>query len=164
MHWDEYFFTLALTVARKSKDRSVQVGCVIVGPDHEIRSTGYNGFVRGADDDDEEWHQRPFKYAVTVHAELNAVCHAARIGSSLKGCEAFVTLPPCAACALALTQSGVFRVSMLLPPPWWKDGASFGNKWERDFAIAMQIFDTADIATRRFEYCDFGFDALGSVR
>lgn len=47
MKWDEYFIKMAMLVASKSKDPSTQVGCVIVGPDNEVRSTGYNGFPRG---------------------------------------------------------------------------------------------------------------------
>lgn len=46
-NWKEYFVDLTLAVAVKSKDPSRQVGCVIVGPDKEIRSTGFNGFPRG---------------------------------------------------------------------------------------------------------------------
>ncbi len=53
---------LAEHVATWSKDRSRKVGCVIVGPDNEIRSLGYNGFPRGITDDIEKRHQRPTKY------------------------------------------------------------------------------------------------------
>ena len=45
--WKTYFIELTLQVATKSKDPSRQVGCIIVGPDKEIRSTGFNGFPRG---------------------------------------------------------------------------------------------------------------------
>jgi len=47
MKWDEYFIRMSMLVASKSKDPSTKVGCVIVGPDNEIRSTGFNGFPRG---------------------------------------------------------------------------------------------------------------------
>lgn len=45
--WDEFFIKMAMHVATKSKDPSTKVGCIIVGPDNEVRSTGYNGFPRG---------------------------------------------------------------------------------------------------------------------
>jgi len=45
--WDNYFISMAMLVASKSKDPSTKVGCVIVGPDNEVRSTGFNGFPRG---------------------------------------------------------------------------------------------------------------------
>lgn len=47
MHWAEYFIKMAELVAQKSKDPRTKVGIVVVGPDHEIRSTGFNGFPRG---------------------------------------------------------------------------------------------------------------------
>lgn len=47
MHWAEYFIKMAELVAQKSKDPRTKVGLVVVGPDHEIRSTGFNGFPRG---------------------------------------------------------------------------------------------------------------------
>lgn len=50
MKWDTYFINMAMLVAKKSKDPSTQVGCVIVGPDKEIRSTGFNGFPRGVEE------------------------------------------------------------------------------------------------------------------
>ena len=42
---------MANLVAKKSKDQSTQIGAVIVGPDNEIRSTGYNSFPSGINDD-----------------------------------------------------------------------------------------------------------------
>jgi dCMP deaminase len=45
--WNNYMFELAQHIATKSKDPSRQVGCVIMGPDYEIRTTGFNGFPRG---------------------------------------------------------------------------------------------------------------------
>ncbi|MEK0326670.1 MAG: deaminase [Nitrosopumilus sp.] len=47
MHWSEYFIKMAELVAQKSKDPRTKVGNIIVGPDHEIRTTGFNGFPRG---------------------------------------------------------------------------------------------------------------------
>ena len=45
--WDKFFIEMAMHISTKSKDPSTKVGCVIVGPDNEVRSTGYNGFPRG---------------------------------------------------------------------------------------------------------------------
>ena len=49
--WDTYFMGLAKYVSTKSKDRSTKVGCVIVSQDHQVVSTGYNGFPRGCYDE-----------------------------------------------------------------------------------------------------------------
>ncbi|CAA6604017.1 Uncharacterized deaminase in luxG 3'region [Rhodospirillaceae bacterium LM-1] len=109
MSWDRRFIALAAHIAAWSKDPSTKVGCVVVGPDREILTTGYNGFPRGVTDDPKRM-ERPAKYLWTSHAEENAVAHAARIGVSLKGCTAYVTHCPCSRCARSLIQSGVRRV------------------------------------------------------
>lgn len=113
--WDSYFLTLAETVSTKSKDNSSQIGCVIVGPQHEIRTTGYNGFCRGVDDNVDERHMRPEKYYWAEHAERNAIYNAARNGIQLEGCTAYISgnsggLPPCADCTRALIQSGIKKI------------------------------------------------------
>ena len=45
--WDQYYLDICKTVASRSKDPNTQIGCVIIGPNREIRSTGYNSFPRG---------------------------------------------------------------------------------------------------------------------
>lgn len=141
MDWMRYFSDMCRLVASKSKDRSTKVGCVIVGPDHEVRSTGYNGFVRGANDEREDWHERPMKYKVTAHAEANAIANAARAGISLKGCTAYVSLPPCSNCALLLVQAGITRIRVLGVPDGWKSLDS----WREEFSIAEEILKEAGV-------------------
>ena len=91
--WDIRFLELAKHISGWSKDPSTKVGCVVVGEDREIRSTGFNGFPRGISDDNERLTDRNKKYPLICHAEENAIMHAARIGVSLKGSTAFVTWP-----------------------------------------------------------------------
>ncbi len=110
--WDTYFINMAMHVATKSKDRSTVVGAIIVGPDHEIRSTGYNGFPRGVDDDIDSRHERPEKYSWTEHAERNAIYNAARVGIATKGCTMYINWEPspCDDCSRAIVQSGITTV------------------------------------------------------
>ena len=70
--WDAYFMEMAYLVASKSKDESMKVGAVVVNGtyDNVILSTGYNGFVRYADDEDVVKKARPEKYNWTCHGEL----------------------------------------------------------------------------------------------
>jgi len=98
----------AAHAAKKSKD-STQVGAVLVGPDGEVRLTGYNGPPRGVIDA-EERRERPTKYLFASHAESNLAAFAAREGIRTKGCSVFVTHFPCAACARTLIQAGIKRV------------------------------------------------------
>lgn len=107
--WYEYFIGIARAVSERSKDPRTKVGCVIVGPDHDIRATGYNGFVAGVYETAEKW-ERPEKHKYVVHAELNALLAAARQGQSVKGCWIYCTLPVCPSCALAIAQAGITQV------------------------------------------------------
>ena len=83
--WNRRFMDLAFMVASWSKDPSTKTGAVVVGPDREIRATGYNGLVRGVDDNKPERLERPTKYDFFEHAERNAVYNACLTGTSLKG-------------------------------------------------------------------------------
>ena len=60
--WDDYFMTMVYLAAMRSKDESTHIGAVIVGPDNEVRSTGYNSFPRGMNDDIKKRQKRPEKY------------------------------------------------------------------------------------------------------
>jgi|688.fasta_scaffold119457_3 dCMP deaminase len=102
---------LATDVATRSKDPSTHVGAIIVGPDNEIRATGYNGFPRGIQDSDARLVDRQSRLDFTVHAEPNAIFNAVRIGTSTRGCTLYVAgLPPCHECAKAMIQAGIIRV------------------------------------------------------
>ena len=60
--WHKRFMEVAELVATWSKDPSTKTGAIVVGPDREIRATGYNGLVRGVDDNKPERMERPTKY------------------------------------------------------------------------------------------------------
>src|SRR5512146_343462 len=108
--WDQYYLDICKVVATRSKDPNTQIGCVIVGPAHEIRSTGYNSFPRGICDTVPERLERPMKYLWIEHAERNAICNAARAGTATEGCTLYVELMPCMDCARAIVQAGIRRV------------------------------------------------------
>ena len=111
MNWDEYFYEMANLVATKSKDISTQIGAVIVGPDNEIRSTGYNSFPAGLDDDVDERQERPEKYYWIEHAERNALYNAAKIGVSTKDCTMYLNCGiPCCDCARGIINSGIKKI------------------------------------------------------
>lgn len=133
--WDDRFLALADHIAGWSKDPSTKVGAVIVRPNRTIASVGYNGFPRGVNDDPERLNDRPVKYAMTVHAEANAILSA---DGRLDGCTLYVTpLHPCANCAALIIQSGITRVVARMPtdPAHWADS----------FSKAKIMFDEAGI-------------------
>lgn len=141
MDWDRYFISEAYLAALKSKDTSTQVGAVIVGPDREIRSKGYNGPCRGEDDSDPALYVRPYKYSVFEHAERNAVYNAARIGVSTKGCTIYVTFHPCCDCARAIIQSGIAEVVMHKDFPG-------GQTWAQSQQEAADMLARCGVSTR----------------
>ena len=108
--WHKRFMEVAELVATWSKDPSTKTGAIVVGPDREIRATGYNGLVRGVDDNKPERMERPTKYDFFEHAERNAIYNACLTGTSLKGCVMYATHAPCTDCARAIIQSGIKMV------------------------------------------------------
>ena len=104
--WDQYFINIAKEVAQKSKDPSSKVGCVIVTEDNRPISFGYNGHVSKCDEQLMSY-ERPIKYNLIIHAEMNAMIFAER---SLRGCKAYVTHGPCDNCLKHLMQSGVTQI------------------------------------------------------
>ncbi len=110
MNWNEHYAEMVAVVAKKSRDPSTKVGCVIVGPHHEVRSTGYNGLARGVGYTPARYITRPSKYLWMEHAERNAIYNAARNGVSLEECICFISGPPCADCARGIIQVGITQV------------------------------------------------------
>lgn len=103
MKYEDYFMNIARVVASKSKDPSSKVGCVIVDREGKIVSTGYNGMVQGAIEK-ELTYERPLKYELILHAEMNALIFAKR---DLRNCDAYITHGPCPVCLKLLLQSGI---------------------------------------------------------
>jgi dCMP deaminase len=111
LDWHNYFINLAITVAQKSKDPSTHVGCVLIGPEKQVLSTGYNGFPRGVQEPPERW-ERPNKYNFVEHAERNAIYNAARHGIALRGATAYLNWEPhpCVECTKAFIQAGIVKI------------------------------------------------------
>ena len=123
-----------------SKDRSRKTSAVIMDSCGDtIVAIGWNGFPRGIDDEVEARHERPAKYLWTEHAERNAIYNAARKGVSTLGCLMFMPWYPCADCARAIIQAGIFEVYCVEPD--WDD-----PRWADDFKVVKEMLDEADVA------------------
>ena len=57
------------------------------------------------------------EYGRMVHAEMNAIMDAARLGRSIKGATLYVTTFPCHSCAKHIIASGISRVVFIEPYP-----------------------------------------------
>ena len=111
--WDEYFMSVAMLSAMRSKDPGTQVGACIVSPANKILSVGYNGFPIGCSDDEFPWEREaedPYdtKYQNVTHAEMNAILNFR--GGRLDEARVYVTLFPCNECAKAIIQSGIKEI------------------------------------------------------
>jgi len=132
-------------VSARSKDPNTQIGCVIVGPAHEIRSTGYNSLPRGIRDDVTERFERPAKYLWMEHAERNAICNAARAGTATEGCTIYVEIMPCMDCARAIVQAGI--VEVVVSAARMADYSS--EYYDQHFGIVEVLFREANVRVRR---------------
>lgn len=152
--WDSHFIEMALLCAGMSKDPRTRVGSVIVGPDREVRSTGFNGFPRGIADTHVRLHTKPEKLRLIVHAEVNAILNAARIGVPMKGCTLYLAATddsgdvwggaPCHRCSLDVIQVGIVEV-VSLP---FKSGQS---AWAEDVAYAGGLLIEAGVIYREHQ-------------
>lgn len=149
LKWPRRFLALAQHISKWSKDPSTQVGCVVVGPDREIVSTGFNGLPRGIEDTFERLNNRELKYPLICHAEENAILHAARIGVSLKGCTVYCTWPPCTRCARSLVQAGV---SQVVTPA----GITMPERWAQDIQLSQALFQEAGVRVTEVSLQDSG--------
>lgn len=94
-------------------------GCVIA-KNKQILATGYVGSPVGFPHCDDVGHQ--FKKMLnedgttsehcvrTVHAEQNAICQAAKQGTSIEGGDVYCRMTPCRTCAMLLINCGIKRV------------------------------------------------------
>ena len=136
---------MATLVSTKSKDRSMRCGTVLIGEGHCVVSTGYNGFPRGVDDYNEEYHKRPEKYIWTSHDAANAIFNAARHGIKTLGSKAYLNAHPCVDCARALVQAGIVEVTIpvRIHDPFHRQGRWL--EWAESFYNARRIFEAANV-------------------
>jgi dCMP deaminase len=156
--WDEYYMTMAYLISMKSKDPSTRVGAVIVGPDYEVRASGYNGLPRGIADRPERYEDKEYKYMACNHAEENAILHCARIGVSTRGCSMYVPWLPCARCAKAIIQSGIKEI--IYDPKFPGNHEHHQENWMRSMEISHEILVEADVAVREFHGDLINIDGL----
>lgn len=153
--WDRHFLGMALHHARMSKDPNTKVGSVIVGPDREILSAGFNGFPRGIADTPERLNDRELKLKLVVHAEMNALLAAARTGMRLKGCTLYLAAtddtgavwggPPCCRCSVEMIQVGIGEV-VSFPIK------TAPSRWAEDLKLAKDLLTEAGVRYRELSF------------
>jgi dCMP deaminase len=101
--WDQYALNIAHVVKSRSEDPFLQVGAVLMRPDHSIAAVGYNGAPPGVELD---WSDRDARRAHVIHAEANAF----RFVRPKEVHTVAVTTLSCAQCMLLLSSYGVSRI------------------------------------------------------
>lgn len=109
---DETWMQRALALAERAEreDDEIPVGAVLVGPDGSVLGEGWNRNITDRDP--------------SAHAEIVAMRQAGRaLGNHrLVGCTLYVTLEPCAMCAMAMVHARLARVVYAATDP--KTGAA----------------------------------------
>ena len=106
---DLTFATIAKVISFRATCLRAKVGAVIV-KDKRIISVGYNGALPGEEHCFSESCNPNQPCENTVHAEANAIYHAAKSGISLVGATIYCTHSPCPKCSEAIIQSGITRL------------------------------------------------------
>jgi tRNA(Arg) A34 adenosine deaminase TadA len=107
-HWMRH--ALALADRAEREDDEIPVGAVLLGPDGEVVGEGWNRNITERDP--------------TAHAEILAMRQGGlHLGNHrLLGCTLYVTLEPCAMCAMAMVHARIARVVFAATDP--KTGAA----------------------------------------
>lgn len=149
-------------IAKESDDKDTHIGAVIVDSNNEIKAVGCNRFpVGGLKDGHPERLERPEKYYWIEHAERDAICDAARRGTSLLGCRIYVNGTPCMDCGRAIILAGIKEV--IVDEFWDRQFLEAGgDKWLADITRARQLLSEAGVAFRAIK--DFQTDLPRFVR
>ena len=75
---------MAVVISQRSHDEETKVGALLINNESSaILATGYNGFVRGANDKKLPT-KRPKKYEYMLHAEQNLISSVTQAGGAKK--------------------------------------------------------------------------------
>jgi dCMP deaminase len=142
--WDNYFMALASLAAQRSNCMKRRVGCVLVGRERRVISTGYNGTPRGLQNCAEGGCPRCNKgdssgvglsTCLCIHAEENALLEAGR-ERIREGSVLYCDTCPCLTCSIKICQVGIHEVVY-----------AHGYSMDKETA---QVFREAGVGLRQF--------------
>lgn len=139
-----YGLAEAAVAATRSKDPSTQVGAAIFDRSGRIISKGYNGFPEGIEETAEMW-TRENKGDWVIHAEVNAIANAARVGVSTLGARIFLTIPPCHECAKVVVAAGISE--LFYPAAAAKDWFARSPHWKESLEKSLRFLETCNVRT-----------------
>ena len=133
--WDETYFAIADIIAKRSKDPRTKVGAVLV-KEKSVIGLGYNSEPRHSVLEFNWYTEEKYKYV--IHAEVNAVANASRLGINCVDADIYITHSPCTNCINTLIQHGIKRI--------------FYRKRYTDFEISKKIANGAGIELIQIDY------------
>lgn len=142
--WDSYFMALASLAAQRSNCMKRRVGCVLVGRERRVISTGYNGTPRGLRNCAEGGCPRcntgdgsgvGLATCLCIHAEENALLEAGR-ERIRDGAVLYCDTCPCLTCSIKICQVGISEVV-------YAHGYSMDNE-------TAEVFRQAGVKLRQF--------------
>lgn len=140
--WRDRYLDVAKQVSTWSKDPSRKIGAVAIGSKGQILSQGYNGFPRGILDSADRYNDRPMKYKLVVHAEMNVIYNATFNGVSLDGASLYVYgLPVCSECAKGIIQVGIKEVVI------YTDDA-VPDMWTEAYQLTRSMFEESGVKSQ----------------
>lgn len=106
---DNAMLSTAFIMSKRSTCQRAQIGAVI-SVDNRIISIGYNGAPSGTSHCTPETCNVENPCTRTVHAELNAILFAAKMGISTSDSTIYTTTQPCLNCSRAIINAGIKKV------------------------------------------------------
>ena len=144
---DKYFIDIANSTRASSKDTSSKIGVVIVDSEGLLISTGYNRFPIGVRVLKNRL-ERPLKYQYTCHAEVDAICKAAKHGISTRNATLYLVgmgppTAPCIDCSKTIIQSGIKKVigAYFKPLP---------EHWDKNCNDALDMLNEAGVTFHEY--------------
>lgn len=154
--WDNHFLEMAILNAKMSKDPSTKVGAIITSADNHLISAGFNGLPRGIEDTEDRLNYRDLKLQLVVHAEMNSVLAAAKLGVKLKNSTMYIAAtntdgaiwggPPCTRCLVEIIQTGITKIISY-------KRKNVPTKWEKDLDFSMSLIKEVGI-----KYLEYNID------
>ena len=117
LSWDEFFLYMCRLFGKRTNCLSKQVGCVIV-KDKRVIASGYNGNIpkhphcteSGCYKRLQGFKTGDFNCCRAIHAEVNALTHAAKQGVSVEGSVMYCSYLPCWSCYKQIMAAGIKKI------------------------------------------------------
>lgn len=131
-----------------SNIQSEELVDVLLGRSENHRDTEFHGCLKRSSINDLT------EYGRVVHAEMSALCDAARLGKPVKNATLFCTTFPCHNCTKHILASGVSRVIFMEPYPKSKAKTLHSNEIELERSSETRVSFLPFLGISPFRYRD----------